>query len=265
MSRQHLSWWHLSISGISQLLLTQFWWNFKGRFLGTFRTDSNCQGYKYQGKICPHDICPYQEYLSCFWPDFDQTLKLPFWDILWQMSTVIVTFVLVTFVHINFNQIWIKYFLRPKFIWTSKKCPNLFCLDQSFSAISFVWTQNLSGPKTIWTSKLFLTRNFLNPYFFWLEFILTKHFLGPECYGTKLFWTKPNYFLINNSFGSKTFFNLIFLTVFFYQNFVWTINLYGPTYFVTTNDSLEPQGVLTYILSILALQGVSKLLYTCFL
>ena len=58
-----------SMSAISQLLLTRFWWNFKGRFLWTFRTDSNCQG-----DICPRDICPYQEYLSCYWPDFDETL-----------------------------------------------------------------------------------------------------------------------------------------------------------------------------------------------
>ena len=27
------------------------------------------------GNICPGDICPYQEYLSCKWPDFDETLK----------------------------------------------------------------------------------------------------------------------------------------------------------------------------------------------
>ena len=31
MSSQHLSWQHLSISGISQLLLSQFWPNFKDR------------------------------------------------------------------------------------------------------------------------------------------------------------------------------------------------------------------------------------------
>ena len=39
---QHLSSRHLSISGISQLLLTRFWWNFTGKFLGTSRKDSNC-------------------------------------------------------------------------------------------------------------------------------------------------------------------------------------------------------------------------------
>ena len=31
-----------SISAISQLLLSRFWWNFKGRFLETSRIDSNC-------------------------------------------------------------------------------------------------------------------------------------------------------------------------------------------------------------------------------
>ena len=39
MSRQHLSGWHLSISGISQLLLTRFLQNFKGRSLGPSWTD----------------------------------------------------------------------------------------------------------------------------------------------------------------------------------------------------------------------------------
>ena len=65
-----------SISAISQLLLTRFWWNFKGRFLWTFRTDSNCQGDICPCNICPRNICPYQEYLSCYWPDFDETLKV---------------------------------------------------------------------------------------------------------------------------------------------------------------------------------------------
>ena len=63
---------------ISQLLLTRFWWNFKCRFLGTSRTDSNCQGDICPGYICPGDIYPYQEYLSCYWPDFDETLKICF-------------------------------------------------------------------------------------------------------------------------------------------------------------------------------------------
>ena len=44
LSRQHLSWWHLSISAISQLLLARFWPNFKGRFLGPSLTDLNYHG-----------------------------------------------------------------------------------------------------------------------------------------------------------------------------------------------------------------------------
>ena len=95
-----------SMSAISQLLLTRFWWNFKGRFLWTFRTDSICQG-----DICPHNtcsrnICPYQEYLSCYWPDSDETLQIGSLEHLEQIPTETVTFVhatfaLATFVHIR--------------------------------------------------------------------------------------------------------------------------------------------------------------------
>ena len=53
---------------------------FKGIFLGTSRTESNCYGDICPGdicpgNICPGDICPYQEYLSCYRLYFDQTLE----------------------------------------------------------------------------------------------------------------------------------------------------------------------------------------------
>ena len=76
LSSQHLSWQHLSLSGITQLLLTRFWWKFKDCFLGTSRTDSNCHGDICRWNIHPGDICPYQEYLGSYWPDFDDTLKV---------------------------------------------------------------------------------------------------------------------------------------------------------------------------------------------
>ena len=63
-----------SVLAISQLLLTRFWPNFKRRLLRTSRTDSNCYGDICPGNICSGDICPYQEYLSCCWLDFDQSL-----------------------------------------------------------------------------------------------------------------------------------------------------------------------------------------------
>ena len=60
MSKQHLFLQHLSILGISQLLLTQFWPNFKGRFQGQSLTDTNCYCDICQGNICPSNISPYQ-------------------------------------------------------------------------------------------------------------------------------------------------------------------------------------------------------------
>ena len=83
---------------IPQLLLTRFWWNFKGRFLWMFRTDSNCQNDIFPCNICPCDICLYQEYLSCYWPDFDETLKVGSCEHLEQILTVRMTFVHATFV-----------------------------------------------------------------------------------------------------------------------------------------------------------------------
>ena len=43
----------------------------------------------------------YWQYLSCFWPDFDQTLKVGSWDPFEQFPTVTLTFVKATFVHIR--------------------------------------------------------------------------------------------------------------------------------------------------------------------
>ena len=42
LSPRHLSWGHLSISAISQLLLARFGSDFKQRVLGTYTTDYNC-------------------------------------------------------------------------------------------------------------------------------------------------------------------------------------------------------------------------------
>ena len=75
-----------SISVISQLLLTRFTPNFKGRFLGPFWTDLYCHCDICLGNICHGDICPYEEYLICYWSDFDQTLKAGSWDHLLQIQ-----------------------------------------------------------------------------------------------------------------------------------------------------------------------------------
>ena len=83
-----MSWGHLSISAISQLLLARFGSNFKQRVLGTYTIDYNCPH-----NICPGNICPYQQYLSCHWPNFDQTLNKWSLEHIQQITTVTTTFV----------------------------------------------------------------------------------------------------------------------------------------------------------------------------
>ena len=92
---------------ISQQLLTLFWPNFKNRFLGTSRTDSNSHSVICPCNICPCNICPcnicpcniypYQEYLSYYWLNFDQTLKVGSWEHPETVPTVMVTFVQATY------------------------------------------------------------------------------------------------------------------------------------------------------------------------
>ena len=65
-----------NISAVTDLLLA----NFKSRLLGKPRTDSISYGDICPSNICFGDICPYQKYLSCYWPDFDQSLKIGSWD-----------------------------------------------------------------------------------------------------------------------------------------------------------------------------------------
>ena len=55
--------------------------------------------------ICPCDICPHQEYLSFYWPDFDETLQVGSWEHLEKIATVTVTFVQATFVLVTFVHI----------------------------------------------------------------------------------------------------------------------------------------------------------------
>ena len=98
-----------------QLLLARFGSNFKQ---GTYTTDYNRHHAICTGDICPGDICPYQQYLSCYWPDLNQTLNKGFWENIQQITAITstfakATFVLGTFIHISnisavTGPIWIK-------------------------------------------------------------------------------------------------------------------------------------------------------------
>ena len=72
------------------------------RLLGPSWTDSICSGDICPSNICPGDICPYQEYLSCYRPDFDKNLKVGSWDHFEHMPTATATFIQVTFVLVTF-------------------------------------------------------------------------------------------------------------------------------------------------------------------
>ena len=94
-----------SMSTISQLLLAHFGSNFKQRVLGTYTTDYNCHHDICPDNICPGDISPYQQYLSCYWPDLDQTFNKGSWEHKQQITTVTTTFVKATFILGTFVQI----------------------------------------------------------------------------------------------------------------------------------------------------------------
>ena len=136
LSKQHLSWWHLSILGISQLLLTRCWPNFKGRFLDPSLTDASRYGDICPVNICPGDICQYQEYLSGYRLNFDHTFKVNL--------------------------------LEPKFIWT----PNI--LDLNFFNLNFL-DQNFFGPDFFW-HKIVLDPTLLGMDCFWIKKFLDQIF-----------------------------------------------------------------------------------------
>ena len=109
-------------------------------FQEPFLTHTNCHRDICQGNICPGNICPYQEYLSWYSPDFDQTLKVSSWDHLGHMPAVMVTFVqgafdLATFVHsTNISPVTDPYFWEPRFLWIT-----FFVKTPTKTSLTQVW------------------------------------------------------------------------------------------------------------------------------
>ena len=169
-----MSWWHWSISGIYHLLLTQFWPNFKGRFLGPSLKDANHHGHICPGKIYPGDICSYQQHLSSHWLDFDETLKLGSWENIF-----------------NLNLLY-QIFLDKKFF-----DPKLLCAQCHFGLNFF------SAMIFFHLDKKILNLKFLSPKFFWIQILLLKFCGSKIC----LDW----FFFIFNFFGPKIILNKIFL------------------------------------------------------
>ena len=146
-----------SKSVISQLLLTRFEPNFKGRFLGPYWTDLYLLCDICQGNICHGDIRPYQEYLICYWSDFDQTLKVVSWDNFLQMPIVMVTFIQATFV-----------------------------------LATFIHIRNISAVTEVILAKLFWA-DILGAIIFWANILFYPNFFAQNCLDPNSF-LDPNFF-----------------------------------------------------------------------
>ena len=172
---------HLSISGIFHLLLTRFWPNFKGRLMGTCRTDSKWPSDICIDNICPGDIYPYVEYLSCYQPDFDQTLKEGSWEHLEEFPNVMVIFVqtthvLATFVHVSNISTVTNLFLTK--LLGSNFVGLLIFVDQHLFWSNLLLIQIIVWPKMFWPTS-FLTK------FFRARFFTSKNFFYPNFFEPK--------------------------------------------------------------------------------
>ena len=155
--------------------------------MGASRTDSIYQVDICPGNIFPGDICSYQEYLSCYWPDLDETLKVGSWEHLEQTPTVTATFVqaifvLATFVHIrNISTVtdlsWpnCKGRILEPFLkyanWHYDICPCKICPGNIYPNQQYLSYYSINFDQTIRT-----------------QFFLGHSSCGPKCSWTKLLW-----------------------------------------------------------------------------
>ena len=152
------------MSAISELLMAQFWPSFIGGFLGPLWTYCNCQD------IYPGNICSHQEYRSCYWPDFDQTRKVPEtiinksqlsrWHGLGNLCSGDICPYQAS--QLFLTKFWLNLldpiFLRPYFFWIKYWFCQKLCLTQTF-------LEKFSGHNFL-DPKFLLTQNFMDPNFF---------------------------------------------------------------------------------------------------
>ena len=172
-------------------------------FLGTSRTDSNCYCDICPGNICLGHICPYQKYFSCYWPDFDQTLKVGSWDHLEQMPTVLETFVQATYVLATFV---LEAYALATFVHISNISavtgPILTKLfGPNFLGFIIFVGQNALGPN-FFRPKFFSDKKFFRAQHFWtLNFIGRKKKFEPKIILNPKFSQTPNFFPDPNLFS----------------------------------------------------------------
>ena len=192
MSRQHLSWWQLSISAIYQLLLTQFWLNFLDPIFleACIYLDPKKYGPNF---IWTKILVDNNFFVLIFPPNYLLNpkifTKLSGPNIFGGLNLFGPKVTLSKF-HLDQN------IVGPKFFWN-----NFFFLP-IFNP-KFVRTQNWSAPKNFWAPNLldpiyslfdfFLPKIVLDRVFFWTRhFFGVKNFLVSKFFGVKFFG--PNFF-----------------------------------------------------------------------
>ena len=177
LSWQHLSRQHLSISGISQLLLPRFWPNFKSRFLGPSWTVPTVMVTCVQATFVLATFVHNQEYLSCYWPNFDQTSKVDCWDHLEMIPTIMATFVEATFVLATFVHIR-KISAFAAWFWPNFK--SRFQLSWQHLSRQYLPISGISQLLSTQFWPNFLGLNFFGPQFSWTQQFLEQNVFGQQ-------------------------------------------------------------------------------------
>ena len=220
--QEHMSWHHLSMSGISQLLLNKSTPKFKGEVLLPSLTKDNPQGDICPGNICPSNTCQYQQYLSCYWPDF----YLQYWiDSLAQLVSpsvalpaelvqgkklICMSFTCFTRYNSSRNISEFRLFSNALYLHTYiltylHTFTYLYILTYFHIILYFIsWSRNLLISTICWSRNILSKPNvtqlnskiFSDPKCSWTQILKSKIFLNPKFFlpqnflGPKLFWPK---------------------------------------------------------------------------
>ena len=174
---------------------------------------------------CPCDICPcpYLEYLSCYLPDFDETLNVVSWEHLEQIPIIKLTFVLSR-QHLPWGRLSISGISRLLLTWCWTNFRGRF-LEPSHR-LNFDQTLKVDYKKKIWFMFLepdhftqnFCSQNLLDSKLFW-----TPNFLEPMFFWTQTLWDLTFF----DFFWSNTFRHKVFRTWFvFGSQIFWTYNFF---------------------------------------
>ena len=133
--------------------------------------------------ICHSNICPYQEYLIYYWPNFDQTFEpnifgaLDFLD----KNFLRPKFLVTQFFFVSQKTIGTKILLNPT-LFFSLIISGFDILDLNISGPEFVGKQNFFGSQMFGDPNFFCTKIFLGQKFFGTQIGLTQNFHGSKIF-----------------------------------------------------------------------------------